>query len=109
MPPDRIEVAPCAAAPTAVTASGGTGSGSVSFDSTVIVVVPLSSRTVRLSPVAWGRQSTTIATVASLLSVAPSFARYLNETGPHTPAPGMNRKAPLGERATVPPTSDPSE
>src|SRR4029078_11136334 len=100
MPPDRIEVAPCAAAPTAVTVSVWPGSGSVAFDRTVIVVVPLSSRTVRLSPVACGRQSTTIATVASLLSVEPSFARYLNETGPHTPAPGMNRKARLGDSCT---------
>src|SRR4029078_3788281 len=109
MPPDMIDVTPCEAAPTLVTVSAWPGSGSVSFDSTVIVVVPPSSNTVTLSGVACGGQSTTIETVASLLSAAPSFARYLKEAGPHTPAPGMKRNATLGASGPVPPTSDPAD
>src|SRR4051812_2394483 len=74
-----------------------------------MVLVPLSSSTLTLSAPACGWQSTTIDTVASLLSVVPSLAWYLNEAGPQTPAPGMNRNAPLGESDTVPPAAEPAD
>src|SRR3954462_3310566 len=104
-----MDVTPWAAGPMLVTVSTWPGSGSLSFDSTVIVVVPLSSRTVSASPAACGWQSTTIDTVASLLSAGPSFARDVNEAGPPTSAPGVNLNAPLAARSTVPPTVEPAD
>src|SRR3954447_4108901 len=109
MPPAITAAAPCAAGVTLITLSAVPASGSLSFDSTVIVAVPLSSSTVTASLPACGWQSTCTETVASLLLVVPSFARYLNEAGPQTPGPGRNMKAPDGESVTAPPIADPGE
>src|SRR5262245_14742793 len=107
MPPPTIDTEPCEAAATATTLSVWPGSGSVSFDSTVIVLAPPSSRTVTVSSAACGLQSTIRSTVASLLCIEPSYALYLKLACPQKPAAGVNVKPPDEDRSTVPPTSLP--
>src|SRR5207237_9208321 len=109
MPLPTIATAPCAAVETLVIVRVWPGSGSMSFDRTVMVLVPLSSRTVTVSSPVRGRQSIRIETVASLLLVVPSVAVYLNEALPQAPAFGVNVNAPLGARSTVPAIGDPGD
>ena|SRR2546421_1881806 len=109
MPPGATAATPCDGAVTLATINVWPGSGSTSFASTVIVLVPLSSSTVTASSPGLGLQSIRIDAVASLLLFVPSVALYLNDAGPHAPAAGVNVKAPLSARPTLPFNAEPGD
>ena len=107
LPAPAIATAPWALWVTPVIDKVWPGSGSLSLDRTVMVLGPLSSKTVVVSSPACGVQSMTSEAVPSLLSTAPSSAVYLKLAVPQKPVAGVNVNPPDGARFTAPPIGTP--
>ena len=75
------DVVPFEAAPTAVTASAPSSGSTVSFASTLNVVAPESSATVRESSFATAAPSSTQVTVTETVAVSPPLTVYENVSG----------------------------